>query len=285
MHTKIFSGRWFVFWPLALVALSAQAADRIEKVFTVSKNSNLMLMNYSGMVSVKGWQNSEIKAVWVKYSQNVEIDTESGVNKVRLATHVMDKLASPERAKVDYQILVPEDAGLQIQSNLGSVLIENVRGPVNVDVVDAPVRVIGTAGYVTAKSLCSRLEISQSKGIIQTKTVSGDIVFSRLESNNVTASSTLGNIYYEGDFSRGGKYNFTTNEGFISINCPDQASVDWEAKTVKGAIESDLPIKSKAHRSVPRNSPERQSLVGTQNSGDATVQLSTFSGTIKIRRK
>ncbi len=285
MRYRILNRRWFACWPIALAALSIQAADRIEKVFPVSKNSNLMLTNYSGIISVKGWQNSEIKAVCIKYSQNVEIDTESGGNKVRVATHVMDKLASPERAKVDYQILVPEDAGLQIQSNLGSVVIENVRGPVNVDVVDAPVRITGTAGYVTAKSLCSKLEILQSKGIIRTNTVSGDIVFSRLQSDNVTASTTLGNIYYEGDFSRGGKYNFSTNEGFISINCPDQASVDWEAKTVKGAIESDLPIKSKTHRSVPRNSPERQSLVGTQNSGDATVQLSTFSGAIKIRRK
>ena len=153
------------------------------------------------------------------------------------------------------------------------------------DVVDAPVRVVGTAGYVVAKSLGSKLEISQSRGIIQTNSVSGDIVFSKLESDNVIASSTLGNIFFEGDFKSGGKYNFSTNEGYISIHCPDQASVEWDAKTVKGAIESDLPIKSKNHHSAPRNSLERQSLFGTLNSGDATVQLSTFSGKIRIRRK
>jgi DUF4097 and DUF4098 domain-containing protein YvlB len=168
---------------------------------------------------------------------------------------------------------------------MGSVVIENIQGPVNVDVVDAPVRVIGSSGYVVAKSLGSKLEISQSKGIIQTNSVSGDIVFSRLESGNVIALSTLGNIFFQGDFKSGGKYNFSTNEGFISINCPDQASVEWDAKTVKGAIESDLPIKSKNHRSAPRNSLERQSLFGTLNSGDATVLLSTFSGKIKITRK
>jgi len=272
-------------WPLVFVAFSLQASDRVEKVFPVLKNCNLMLMNYSGIISIKGWQNSEIKAICIRYSQNVEIDTESGGNKVRIATHVLDKLSSPEKAKVDYQIFVPEDAGVQVQSNMGSVVIENIEGPVNVDVVDAPVRVVGTTGYVVAKSLGSKLEISQSRGIIQTNSVSGDIVFSKLESDNVIASSTLGNIFFEGDFKSGGKYNFSTNEGVISINCPDQASVEWDAKTVKGAIESDLPIKSKNHRSAPRNSLERQSLFGTLNSGDATVQLSTFSGKIRIRRK
>jgi DUF4097 and DUF4098 domain-containing protein YvlB len=285
MYNRMLIGKRFVAWPLFFAALSLQASDRVEKVFPVSKNSNLMLMNYSGIISIKGWQNSEIKAICIRHSQNVEIDTESGGNKVRIATHVLDKLASPEKAKVDYQIFVPEDAGVQVQSNMGSVVIENIRGPVNVDVVDAPVRVVGTTGYVVAKSLGSKLEISQSRGIIQTNSVSGDIVFSKLESDNVIASSTLGNIFFEGDFKSGGKYNFSTNEGFISINCPDQASVEWDAKTVKGAIESDLPIKSKNHRSAPRNSLERQSLFGTLNSGDATVQLSTFSGKIRIRRK
>jgi DUF4097 and DUF4098 domain-containing protein YvlB len=285
MYNRILIGKRFVSWPLVFAALSLQASDRIEKVFPVLKNSNLVLMNYSGIISIRGWQNSEIKAICVKHSQNVEIDTEFGGNKVRIATHVLDKLASPEKAKVDYQIFVPEDAGVQVQSNMGSVTIENIRGPVNVDVVDAPVRIVGTTGYVVAKSLGSKLEICQSRGIIQTNSVSGDIVFSKLESDNVMALSTLGNIFYEGDFNRGGKYSFSTNEGFIAINCPDQASVEWEAKTVKGAIESDLPIKSKSHRSVPRNSLERQSLVGVSNSGDATVQLTTFSGKIKIRRK
>jgi len=277
--------RSLLLWPLVFVAFSVQAADRVEKVFQVSKNSNLMLMNYSGLVSIKGWQNSEIRAICSRYSQNVEIDTESGGNKVRIATHVLDKLASAEKAKVDYHIFVPEDAGVQVQCNMGSVVVENVRGPVHLDVVDAPVRVVGSEGYVVAKSLNSKLEITQSKGIIQTSSVSGDIIFSRLESDNVIASSTLGNIFFEGDFKSGGKYNFSTNEGFISITCPDQASVEWDAKTVKGVIESDLPIKSKTHRSAPRNSLERQSLFGTLNSGSATVQLSTFSGKIKITRK
>jgi hypothetical protein len=285
MSNRVFLKQRVLPWSLIFISASLQAADRIEKVFLVSKNPNLLLTNYSGVISIKSWQNSEIKAVCIKHSQNVEIDTESSGNKVRISTHVLDKLASPEKAKVDYQIFVPEESNVQVQSNMGSVVIENVKGEVTVDVVDAPVSVVGVTGYINAKSLGSKLEVSQSKGIIQTNTVSGDIVFTKLDSNNVTALSTLGNIFYEGDFIGGGKYNFSTNEGLISIHCPDQASVEWDARTVKGGIESDLPIKSKNHHTVSRNLNGRQALFGTLNSGDATVQLSTFSGKIRIRRK
>ncbi|MFN8008959.1 MAG: DUF4097 family beta strand repeat-containing protein [Terriglobia bacterium] len=218
------------------------------------------------------------------FTRNVEIDTEQIGSKVRIATHVLDKLATAEKARVDYQILVPEETNLDIRTNMGTLDVENIRGEVGIDVVEATVRVRGVAGYIQAKSLGSKLTISNASGIIQTTTVSGDIMFDHLQSNSLNASSTLGNISYDGDFVSRGKYTFTTNEGAIMIQCAPKASVEWDAKTVKGVIESDLPITSKKHSSSPRMN-ERQSLLGTLNEGDATVQLSTFSGKIKIIRK
>src|SRR5262245_64255677 len=121
MRNRTLTGKHFVAWPLVFAAFSIEAADRVEKVFPVSKNSNLMLMNYSGMISVKGWQNAEIRAICFRHSQNVEIDTESGSNKVRIATHVLDKLASADKAKVEYEIFVTEDEGVEVKSKLGRI--------------------------------------------------------------------------------------------------------------------------------------------------------------------
>ena len=262
-----------------------QAADRIEKVFPVSRNASLMLTNYTGTVSVKGWQNSEVKVVYTKYSQNVEIDMESTPSRVKVATHVLDKLAAADKARVDYLVYVPEEATLEILNNMGTVDVENIKGGVKVDVIEAAVKIVGVHGGVQATSLGSRLAISESSGPIQITTVSGDIVFSKLDSNSVTANSTLGNISYEGDFVRLGNYRFSTNEGIILVQCPDQASVEWNARTVKGKIRSNLPIRSKNHAASSIAIRERQSLLGTLNQGDANVTLSTFSGEININRR
>ncbi|HEU0004351.1 MAG TPA: DUF4097 family beta strand repeat-containing protein [Terriglobia bacterium] len=266
-------------------ATCLQAADRIEKIFPVSKNASLMLTNYTGTISVKGWQNSEVKVVYTKHSQNVEIDMESTPSKVRVATHVLDKLAAADKTRVDYQVYVPEEATLEIVNNMGTVDVENIKGGVKVDVIEAVVKITGVHGGVQATSLGSKVAISESSGPIQTTTVSGDIVFSKVESNSVTANSTLGNISYEGDFVRLGNYRFSTNEGIILVQCPDQASVEWNAKTVKGKIRSNLPIRSKNHAPSSTGIAEKQSLLGTLNQGDANVNLSTFSGEININRR
>ena len=270
---------------LLMPATCLQAADRIEKIFPVSKNASLMLTNYTGTISVKGWQNPEVKVVYTKYSQNVEIDTESTPSKVKVTTHVLDKLAAADKARVDYQVYVPEEATLEIVNNMGTVDVENIKGAVKVDVFEAVVKIAGVQGGVQATSLGSKLTISESTGPIQTTTVSGDIAFSKLDSNSVTANSTLGNISYEGDFVRLGNYRFSTNEGVILVQCPEQASVEWNARTVKGKIRSNLPIRSKNHAPSSTGIAGKQSLLGTLNQGDANVTLSTFSGEININRR
>ena len=85
-----------------------------------------------------------------------------------------------------------------------------------------------------------------------------------------------------GNFIDGGSYNLSSTGGGISVICTKTASVEWDVRTVKGSIKSNLPIRSKQHRPLFNNF---QSLLGTSNKGQATVHLSTFSGKIQIKHQ
>jgi len=268
---------------LALPATAAPHDHREEKIFKVGDSPTIILVNYSGLISVEGGKNKVVTVIGMRRSENVEIDTEVGPNRVRITSHVLDELATAENTVVDYELYVPERSNLEIRSNMGVVTVHNIRGQVSVDVVEAEVKVAGVEGYVNASSIGRKaVEVTQSKGTIHATTVTGDIVLDQLESDNVKANSTRGNITYKGDFMGGGSYNLSSTDGQISVICDEEASVEWEARTVKGSIKTDLPIKSKQHRPLWRN---RHSLLGTLNEGAATVQLSTFSGPIQIKRQ
>ena len=270
---------------LILALPLAVGADhhREEKIFNVGDSPTIILVNYSGVISVEGGKNKVVMVIGVRHSENVEIDSEVGPNRVRITSHVLDELAAAENTVVDYELYVPERSNLEIRSNMGVVTVRNIQGQVSVDVVEAEVKVAGVEGYVNASSIGRKtVEVTQSKGTIQATTVIGDIVLDRLESDNVKANSTLGNITYKGNFMEGGSYNLSSTDGQISVICDEEASVEWEARTVTGSIKTNLPIKSKQHRPLWR---DRQSLLGTLNEGAATVQLSTFSGPIEIKRQ
>ena len=268
---------------LALPPAAGAHDHREEKIFKVGDSPTIILVNYSGMISVEGGKNKVVTVIGMRHSENVEIDTEVGPNRVRITSHVLDELATAENTVVDYELYIPERSNLEIRSNMGVVTVHNIRGQVTVDVVEAEVKVAGVEGYVNASSIGRKaVEVSQSKGTIRATTVTGDIVLDRLESDNVKANSTLGNITYKGDFMGGGSYNLSSTDGQISVICDEEASVEWDVRTVKGSIKTDLPIKSKQHRPLWR---DRHSLLGTLNEGSATVQLSTFSGPIQINRQ
>ena len=234
--------------------LATGAVDREEKTLNVGNEPTIIIVNYSGSISVEGGPNKVVTIIGIRHSENVEIDTEAGPNRVRVTSHVLDKLATAENTVVDYELYVPETSNLEIRSNMGDVAVRNIRGQVSVDVVEAAVKVADVEGYINACSLGRKsVEVTQSKGTIQATTVIGDILLDQLESDNVKANSTLGNITYKGNFMGGGSYNLSSTDGQISVICDEEASVEWEARTVKGSIKTNLPIKSKKHRPLWRD--------------------------------
>jgi DUF4097 and DUF4098 domain-containing protein YvlB len=186
---------------------------------------------------------------------------------------------------VDYEVWVPGESSLEVRSNMGSVHVEGIRGDVNIDVMNAAVLFTGTSGDARVNSLDGRVEIRQAEGIIHVTTVSGDIVLKGVKSRSLLATTATGNLSYEGDFLPGGKYQLSSYQGSIFVQCPAQASVEWNAKSVTGGIESNLPIESKRRYARRPLSPNMHALVGTLNSGDATVNLFTTTGKIRIHRK
>lgn len=272
---------------LIFFSILVRAESREENQFKVEKKPTITLINYSGSISAQGWTKASVKLVATRYSENVEIDVEASSNRVDIASHVLDKLANSKNTLVDYELYIPVNSNLHIRSNIGDVSISNVKGQVSVDVVNAAVKVTKINGYLNAHSLGKKtIRISKSKGTIQATTMRADIVLEQLQSDNVKANSTLGDILYRGNFMNGGSYNLSTTDGKISVICTETASVEWDARTVKGSINSNLPIRSKQHRPSFNNFHNNfQSLLGTSNEGQATVHLSTFSGRIQIKHQ
>ncbi len=283
MSNSSFSKVLFSMVVLIFFSAFVNAKNREEQQFKVEKVPTITLINYSGSISAQGWANSSVKLISIRYSENVGVDVEASSNRVDIATYVLDKMVSSEKTLVDYELYIPENSNLHIRSNIGNVFISNVRGQVTVNVVDGAVKATKIDGYLNAHSLGEKaIEVSRSKGTIQATTVRANIIFEQLRSDNVKASSTLGNIIYRGNFIDGGSYNLSSTDGSISVICTKTASVEWNARTVKGSINSNLPIRSKRHRPLFNNF---QSLLGTSNKGQATVHLSTFSGKIQIKNQ
>jgi DUF4097 and DUF4098 domain-containing protein YvlB len=113
--------------------------------------------------------------------------------------------------------------------------------------------------------------------------VGGNVSMSNVTGRKVNVNTTTGNISYDGDFGSNGDYSLMNHSGNIDVVLPASASVDINARSLNGTAEDDFPLQQKTHASFA--AVPGKSFSGTSKSGSSSVQLRSFSGTIRVKRR
>jgi DUF4097 and DUF4098 domain-containing protein YvlB len=279
------SALWLLL-PLGLVA--AAGPLRLEKTFLTTPNPRITVNNLRGQVVVRGWEKAQVRATSTAASSRVEIDMEampdSGpAERIHFRTHVLDPMLSEEEEAADYTLDVPVGASLEIRNRQGAVQVEKIHGDAWIESAGGPIRATEVAGHLTTRTLGGDIEIIRPSGRIEASSITGHLRFRQPLSTRIRANTNSGKISYEGDFAPSGEYILSTYSGDIELFCPPEASFDLNAKTVKGKLDNTFELRPKRH--VPSPALAGSSLLGTHRTGTAAVELSSFSGTIRVRAR
>jgi DUF4097 and DUF4098 domain-containing protein YvlB len=271
---------------LALLAGAAPAyAHRLEKTFQVEGRPVVTIRNAQGKIQVKSWQRSEVVILAEHSSKRVEVDAEQRGNQIELVTHLLEADVSPAELTADYIISVPEETELQIKNDSGSVYVERVYGDLTIDTVAATVEVQEISGYLAVRTVGGSLLCRRCAGHIDFSSISGSAQLLQPMSSNVRAQTNSGDILFDGEFLRGGTYSFRNMSGTITVRFSEGDSLNLTATSVNGKVENQANLKAETHRAPHLQGKFAYFQSGTMNQGLARVELTSFSGTIKIRKR
>jgi DUF4097 and DUF4098 domain-containing protein YvlB len=278
---------------LCLLALAqpfaAAEGTRNEKTFQATLNPFVTIANMTGQIVVRGWDKGQVHVVYSVTSPRVEVDSEvvppSGpADKIHFATHLLDPLVSGEAQTADYSLDVPMRTVLEIRNPQGSVRIEKLQGDdATVESVGGTILVSDFSGHLFLRSVAGDIDVIRASGRVEAYSITGNFNFAYPTTSKLRGSTTSGRILFEGDFPDGGDYSLSTYSGDLEILCPSSASFELNAKTVRGKLENEMPITIRHRSATPMSSAN--SLLGTHLTGKATVNLTSFSGTIRIRQR
>jgi hypothetical protein len=199
--------------------------------------------------------------------------------------------------------------GVEVSCLSGDVSVSDTTGPVRIDSV---------SGDVEARNV----RTAAAGDNFEAKSVSGDVTLEGVAHGNVTGSSTSGELLYTGALVRGGSYDFRSISGDVMLELPADSSFSLHAKVVvSGEIVTDFPVKmitstsarvsSSSGTSVgmpgamppepplpphvqgkkpPKVKPPKEHMAsarldGTVGDGGAVVNLSSFSGSLHLRKR
>jgi DUF4097 and DUF4098 domain-containing protein YvlB len=272
---------------LFAVATPAQA-HRIERKFNVEMRPVVVVKNEHGKIAVKVWDRSEVLIVAEHQSDKVEVDAEQMGNRIDVFTHIIGRNLTPAQLKADYEITVPKETELQISNDAGTIVVAGISGDMTFNTVMADVDVQEVYGYLVLKTVGGSLVCVRCAGKLEISTISGNVRLLQPVSSYIHAQTYSGSIFYDGAFLSSGVYKLKTTTGPIEVRYSEGDSFDLRAFSQGGRVDRDpgLNLRPPSHsRATPAAAGKSSSLVGTFGAGLARVELTSFSGTINIRRR
>jgi DUF4097 and DUF4098 domain-containing protein YvlB len=267
-----------------LVASSAHA-DRIEKHFPVQSKPKITVRNSNGRIQVKAWTKNEVLVAWSNASGKSVVETEEAGNRVEVSTRLGENGVSADDSKTDFEITVPVESELSVRTDSGNVTVDSVHGDMTFDTVGANLQLSDVDGYMVVKTIDGSLVCNRCSGKLEANSISGNVSMVQPTLDSVRVQTSSGNIFFDGSFLSRGIYIMKNFSGTIEVHFASSDSFDVNASSLKGDVINQATFKPDTHGSPHPASKWGHSLFGTMNDGHAKVELSSFSGTIKILKR
>jgi DUF4097 and DUF4098 domain-containing protein YvlB len=269
----------------------ATTEQQEEHHFTVKDHPVVIINNIvNGRIEVHSWKNSEVVVTTTAVPGKVAIDSEQVGDRIDInATSLVTAAAGPHDVEANFQLVVPEQTELQLRTQTGVILVEQVNGDMKLQSVAGDVHLKEVSGYIIVKTTSGSLVCTLCSGKLDYNSISGGAQILQPSLSNLNVMTTTGNILYDGDFVRTGLYTMNSGRGLVEVRFSGTDSFDLNAQTYRGTVDNQAVdfLKPDVHGSKHHAAQSKfsHSLIGTVGQGYAKVELSSYSGTIRILKR
>src|SRR6516164_763155 len=273
---------------MLLLPLTSGADQKFEKHFTVKGHPVVMIQNVAdGRIEVKSWKNPEVVVLASQPSNKIALDLEQADDRIDVTANVLDSSAATADLTENIQLTVPEETELQIKTQSGLIYVEQVLGDMKLESVAGDIHLKEVSGYIIVHTTGGSLVCTQCAGKLDFNTISGNAQILQPSLRSVNLVTTTGNILFDGDFIRTGIYSMRSGRGLVEVRFAGTDSFDLNAQTSTGTVDNRAAafLKSDSHGIRRTASKYAKGLFGSVGSGLAKVELSSFSGTVRILKR
>jgi|SRR5208282_1811936 len=271
----------------AATAALAGTTEQQERHFPVKDRPVVVIDNIvNGRIEVKSWKNSEVVVTSTSVPGKVAIEVEQVGDRIDINASSLVPSSEPHEVEANFQLLVPEQTELQLRTQTGLILVEQVNGDMKLQSVAGDVHLKEVSGYIIVKTTGGSLVCTLCSGKLEFNSISGGAQILQPSLSSVNLMTTTGNILYDGDFLRTGLYTMNSGRGLVEVRFSGTDSFDLNAQTYRGTVDNQAAdfLKPDTHGSK-HHSRYAHSLFATAGQGLAKVELSSYSGTIRILKR
>jgi hypothetical protein len=232
-----------LFTTLSVATVSAQ--QHLSKRYPAGKNVRVELKNISGTITVESWGRDEIKLTATFESPKANISPRQ-TGDALIVDVMADNHGRGDVGDVNFKLQVPVNSSVDLETKRGQITVTNISGQL------------------------VRAHVS----------LEGDIELSGISATQVYAQNTIGNIFFDGQFARGGTYRFQSSKGDITIRIPADSAFNLEAAAPNKKIAL-----GQFWNNGFKSMGDGRKYVGDVIDGRSKVVVTNFQGSITFIRR
>ena len=268
----------------------------IDQIRSLKSNGRVYVNNVAGIIDISVWDRNEVEIGGRLGSSQETLDINGDSNEL----NVVVKLPKKSRSSYDtvLELKVPNNARVDLESVSADVVVNGTRGPVKVNTVSGDVQLVLASPEVSVQTVSGDLKLkAPAAKSTRINSVSGDLELEGL--SGVLALETVsGNV----DLSRGGRFSdmkLKSISGDIRLDVALDSAAQVSGQTLSGEITMVVPqtlsgaallksfsgdVECEGAQTVENHTTRKREYVWGDGRG-ARVELSSFSGDIRIERK
>lgn len=286
-----------------LLRTSRASQWAVDTTISVSATGRFDVSNHAGHVQVEGWDRDEIRLR--ADAPRRRLDLSRSGNLVRLRVRPAgrggdrhDHADDEDREGVNLRIDVPRrmtvsvdgiELGVTAVGLAGDLTAQTVEGDVTVRdggyaslrSVDGDIRAEGARGRLEAFTVDGSVHVIDAEGGVSAESVDGDVDLRGVTSDAVDATTTDGDVAYDGALRAGGRYRFSTHDGTVRIRVPPDADATFVLTTYDGEVHNS--VDGVRLTEMGGTGGDRRYVL-TVGSGAARVEVQAFDGEIELFR-
>ena len=229
---------------LLLLTSVAWAQQQMSKRYVAGKNVRVELRNISGTIVVESWNKEEIKLSATIESKGTHV-TPRQINDSIVVDVMSENRGKGDIGDINFKLQVPANSSVDVETRRGNIDVANIRSGL-------------VRAYVSSE---------------------GDITLTNISATHVVAQNIIGDIFFDGEFSSGGTYEFKSTKGNITIRIPG----DSKFRLVAASPTKQIKLNDFWNNGF--KTQDGRKYVGDVGDGRSSVSVTNFSGSITFLRK
>jgi hypothetical protein len=289
--------------------------DKLQKVLKVPEGPTVLVHSFSGNITVSTGPAGEVRVEATKRTSghgSDQADAKAAADNTRVlieerSGRVEVKAWSPRgpsRVAVDFDVVVPASATVELKSLSGDIAVTGVKGGVSADSMSGDITANSLAGTSSLRTVSGNVVVNSSAGSgdFSANSISGDVTAKGLKARFVTFGSVSGNVAMQnasceratvksvsgnveigGALPKSARYELKSHSGDVRVVVDGKTGFEVDVTTWSGAIVNDFGIKNaapQASREVPGF--QQKTLQGVFGDGSAQIEAASFSGNVSI---